>query len=153
MSEPTLKSRFEEAAVAAPKKAWSLFEEFKNFAFKGNVIDLAIGVIVGAAFGKVVDSLVKNLLLPLIGTVLPGDQGYAGWKWVINGKEVPYGQFLGDVVNFLLVSLAVFLFLVKFLGWLTQIRKEEEKPPEKLTKQEELLTEIRDLLKKNEVKV
>jgi large conductance mechanosensitive channel len=152
MSEPTLKSRFGEAAAAGPKKAWSLFEEFKQFAFKGNVIDLAIAVIVGAAFGKVVDSLVKNLLLPLIGTVLPGDQGYAGWKWVINGKEVPYGQFLGDVVNFLLVALAVFLFLVKFLGWLTKARQEEP-PPAKPTRQEELLTEIRDLLKKNEVKV
>jgi large conductance mechanosensitive channel len=152
MSEPTMKSRVEEAAAAAPKKAWSLFEEFKQFAFKGNVIELAIGVIVGGAFGKLVDSLVKSLIMPLIATLLPGDAGYAEWKWVINGTEVPYGRFLAEGVNFLLVALAVFLFLVKFLGWLTRARKEEP-PPEKLTKQEELLTEIRDLLKKGEVKV
>jgi len=79
----------------ARKKAPALFEEFKNFAFKGNVVDLAIGVIVGAAFGKIVDSLVKHLLMPLIGVLLPGNQGYLGWKWVVEGQEIPYGLFLG----------------------------------------------------------
>src|ERR1700739_3431486 len=95
----------------------SMFEEFKAFAFKGNVIDLAVGVIIGAAFGKIVDSLVKNIIMPLIGVVLPGDQGYVGWKWVINGKEVPFGLFLGEVVNFLIIALVLFIFIVKFLGW------------------------------------
>src|SRR3954468_24477250 len=110
MSEPTLKSRFGEVATAAPKKAWSLLDEFRQFAFKGNVIDLAIGVIIGAAFGKAVDALVKSVLMPLLGVLTPGDGGYQTWKWVINGHEIPYGQFLGEVVNFLIVSLAVFLF-------------------------------------------
>src|SRR5436189_3639122 len=87
------------------KKAFTLAEEFKAFAFKGNVIDLAVGVIIGAAFGKIIDSLVKNVFMPLIGAVLPGDQGYVGWKWTIDGKEVPYGLFFGEVVNFLLVAL------------------------------------------------
>ena len=59
------------------------------------MIDLAVGVIIGAAFGKIIDSLVKNIIMPLIGVILPGEQGYLDWKWVINGKEIPYGLFLG----------------------------------------------------------
>lgn len=129
------------------RRATSLADEFRRFAFKGNVIDLAIGVIIGAAFGKIVDSLVKNILMPLISLILPGDQGYTHWKWVIDGKEIPFGLFLGDVVNFLLVALAVFLFIVKFLGWAMRTRKEAEAAPPPLTKDQELLTEIRDLLK------
>lgn len=70
-------------SLETTKKAFSLLEEFKNFAFKGNVIDLAVGVIIGAAFGKIVDSLVKHLIMPLIAVILPGDQGYLGWKLVI----------------------------------------------------------------------
>src|SRR6476619_2448894 len=99
------------------KKSCSLVEEFKNFAFKGNVIDLAVGVILGAAFGKLIDSLVKHLLIPLLSVLLPGEQSYLNWKWVVAGKEVPYGLFLGEAVNFLVVSLALFVFIVKFLGW------------------------------------
>jgi large conductance mechanosensitive channel len=129
------------------KKAFSLFEEFKNFAFKGNVIDLAVGVIIGAAFGKIIESLVKNLLMPLIGVIMPGEQGYLGWKWVINGKEIPYGLFLGEIVNFLIVALALFIFIVKFLGWVTRTKKEEAAAPPPPTKDQELLMEIRDLLK------
>ena len=132
----------------ARKKALSLVEEFKQFAFKGNVIDLAVGVIIGAAFGKIVDSLVKHLLMPLISVVLPGEQGYLGWKWVINGVEVPYGLLLGEVVNFLIVALALYLFIVKFLGLLIKAKKEEAAAPPALTKEQELLTEIRDLLKR-----
>src|SRR6516165_9535079 len=79
------------------QKAYSLFEEFKKFAFKGNVIDLAVGVIIGAAFGKIVDSLVKNIIMPLIGVIMPGDKGYESWKWEINGKEIPYGLFLAEI--------------------------------------------------------
>ena len=132
------------------KKAFSLLGEFKKFAFKGNVIDLAVGVIVGTSFAKIVDSLVKNLIMPLVGVILPGQKGYVGWKWIIEGKEIPYGLFLGEVVNFLVVSAALFLFLVKFLGWLMRTKAEElplTKDQELLTKEQELLTEIRDLLK------
>jgi large conductance mechanosensitive channel len=136
------------AVTGSTKAVLSLADEFRQFAFKGNVIDLAVGVIIGAAFGKIVDSLVKHVLMPLISVVLPGDQGYVGWKWVINGKEIPYGLFLGEVINFLIVSLAVFLFIVKFLGWLNRFRKKEEAAPTLPTKEQELLTEIRDLLKK-----
>jgi large conductance mechanosensitive channel len=127
-----------------------MLEEFKKFALRGNVVDLAVGVIIGAAFGKIVDSLVKQIIMPLIGIVLPGKQGYLDWKWVINGKEVPYGLFLGEVVNFVIVALALFLFIVKFLGWLMRTRKEEMAAVPPLTKDQELLAEIRDLLKHRE---
>ena len=124
-----------------------MWEEFKNFAFKGNVIDLAVGVIIGAAFAKIVDSLVKHIIMPLIAAVLPGEQGYLGWKLVIRGSEVPYGLFLGEVVNFLIVALAIFLFLRKFLGWVIRSKPEEPPPPPPPTREQELLAEIRDLLK------
>jgi len=131
----------------ARKKAFSLFEEFKNFAFKGNVIDLAVGVIIGAAFGKIIDSLVKNLVMPLISVVIPGEQSYVAWKWVINGKEIPYGLFLGEIVNFLIVALALYIFIVKFLGLVMKAKKEEAAAPPPPTRDQELLMEIRDLLK------
>jgi large conductance mechanosensitive channel len=131
------------------KKAVSLFEEFKRFAFKGNVIDLAVGVIIGAAFGKIIDSLVKHVIMPLISLIMPSEQGYAAWKFVLNGKEIPYGLFIGEVVNFIIVALALFIFIVKFLGWIMRERAAEPAPapPPLITKEEELLTEIRDLLK------
>jgi large conductance mechanosensitive channel len=133
-------------ALEPAQKALSLVGEFKNFALKGNVIDLAVGVIIGAAFGKIVDSLVKSVLMPVIGIILPGDESYLGWKWTISGQEILYGQFLGELLNFLVVALALFIFIVKFLGWVMRARMGEagEKPP---TKEEVLLAEIRDLLK------
>jgi large conductance mechanosensitive channel len=132
---------------SASKRALSLFEEFKTFAFKGNVIDLAVGVIIGAAFGGIIKSLVDNVLMPLIGAALPGEQGYKGWAATVNGKSIPYGLFLAEVVNFLLIALVLFVFIVKFLGWLMKAKKEEAAAPPPLTKYQELLTEIRDLLR------
>lgn len=126
------------------RKAFSLLEEFKAFAFKGNVIDLAVGVIIGAAFGKIISSLVDNILMPLLGVVLPGDKGYEGWAIAVGEKTIPYGKFLGDLVNFLVVALALFFFIVKFLGWVMHAKKAAPPAP---TKDQELLTEIRDLLK------
>jgi large conductance mechanosensitive channel len=137
------------AMLAPRKKALSLYEEFRAFAFKGNVIDLAVGVIIGAAFAKIIDSLVKSIIMPFIAVLMPGEQSYVDWVWVVNGKKIPYGQFLGEVVNFLIVALVLFLFIVKFLGWVMRSRKAEaESPPPPLTKEQELLTEIRDLLKR-----
>lgn len=132
------------------KQAASLFDEFKNFAFKGNVVDLAVGVIIGGAFGKIVDSLVKNLIMPSIAVVMPGDQEYVTWAWTVNGKAIPYGLFLAEVVNFLILAAVLFLFIVKFLGWLMRSRTAAvaapQSPPPPTT-QEVLLMEIRDLLK------
>jgi large conductance mechanosensitive channel len=130
------------------KKAFSLFDEFKNFAFKGNVIDLAVGVIIGAAFGKIIDSLVKQVMMPLITAVIPADTSYLEWYLPINGQKVEYGKFLGEIVNFLLVALILFIFIVKFLGWVMRAKKAEAAAPPPLTKDQELLMEIRDLLKK-----
>lgn len=134
------------------KKAFSLLDEFKAFAFKGNVVDLAVGVIIGAAFGAVVNSMVKNIMMPLIGTVMPDSKGYAGMKWVVNGSEIMYGQFIADVITFIITAFAVFIFIVKFLGFLSNMRKKQEAAapppaPPAPTKEELLLTEIRDILK------
>jgi len=138
-------------ALNASRKAFTLLEEFQRFAIKGNVIDLAVGVIIGAAFGKIVDSLVKNIIMPLIAVIVPGNQTYLEWKQPINGQVIPYGLFLGEVVNFLIVSAALFLFSVKFLGWISRLRKAEAESelsaPPPPTKEQELLMEIRDLLK------
>jgi large conductance mechanosensitive channel len=130
------------------KKAFSVVDEFKAFAFKGNVVDLAVGVIIGGAFGKIVDSLVKSVIMPLIGAFLPGEQGYLGWKIAINGKDIPYGLFIGEVVNFLIVAAALFFFIVKFLGFLMKKKEAEVVAPPPPTKDQQLLTEIRDLLAK-----
>jgi large conductance mechanosensitive channel len=134
-------------AAEAKTKALSLLDEFKKFAFKGNVIDLAIGVIIGAAFGKIVDSLVKQVIMPVIAAVMPGKQGYTELFWEINGQKVFYGQFLGEVVNFLIVALALYIFIVKFLGFVLRTKKADAAAPPPPTKDQELLTEIRDLLK------
>src|SRR5262245_47312236 len=99
------------------RKARTLLEEFRNFAFKGNVVDLAVGVIIGAAFSNIVKSLVDNIIMPLIALVVPGEKGYEHWAVTIGGKTVPYGKFLGEVVNFLIIAFVLYLFIVKFLGW------------------------------------
>jgi len=130
-----------------PAKPLALFEEFKNFALKGNVIDLAVGVIIGAAFGKIVDSLVKHIIMPTVGVLLPGEQGYLGWKLVINGKDIPYGLFIGEMVNFIIVAFALYLFIVKFLGFIMKAKKAEAATPPAPTRDQELLAEIRDLLR------
>jgi large conductance mechanosensitive channel len=130
------------------KKAFSVVDEFKAFAFKGNVVDLAVGVIIGGAFGKIVDSLVKSVIMPLIGAFLPGEQGYLGWKVVVNGKDIPYGVFIGEVVNFLIVAAALFFFIVKFLGFLMKKKEADVAAPPPPTMDQQLLTEIRDLLAK-----
>jgi large conductance mechanosensitive channel len=127
-------------------KARTLLDEFKAFAFKGNVVDLAIGVIIGGAFQKIVDSLVKYLIMPLLAVILPGQQGYTAWRVTIRGSTLPYGLLLGDFVQFLLMAAVLFVFLRKFLGWLMRSKGPEEAAPP-LTRQEELLAEIRDLLK------
>lgn len=129
------------------EKGLSLLQEFKSFALKGNVIDLAVAVIIGGAFGKIIDSLVKHIIMPLVSVIMPSEQSYLAWKLTLNGKDIPYGLFLGEVVNFLIVALALFIFMVKLLGWIMKSKKEEVKAPPPPTKDQELLTEIRDLLK------
>ncbi len=146
----TNKSHFKVVGTRSATVATTFLEEFRRFALKGNIIDLAVGVIIGGAFGKIIDSLVKHIILPSVSLLFPSNQSYVGWKITAEGKEIPYGLFLGEVVNFLVVALALFIFAVKFLGWLAKLRANEiatPASPPAPTKDQELLTEIRDLLK------
>jgi large conductance mechanosensitive channel len=119
-----------------------MWNEFKQFAMKGNVIDLAVGVIIGAAFGKIVSSLVADIIMPLVGVIIGGvDFDFSNLAY---GK-LAYGKFIQTVVDFLIISFSIFLF-VKFIN---RFKKKEE-PAEvvvKVDRTEELLAEIRDLLK------
>ena len=122
-----------------------MFSEFKKFALKGNVVDLAVGVIIGAAFGKIVTSLVNDIIMPLIGLLL-GGVSFANLNFPIGDAVVAYGIFIQTIVDFFIVAFSIFLF-IKLFNRLK--RKEEEIIPEPPapTKEEELLAEIRDLLK------
>ncbi|MCM1489265.1 MAG: large-conductance mechanosensitive channel protein MscL [Muribaculum sp.] len=132
--------------------------DFKEFAMKGNVVDMAVGVIVGGAFGKIVSSLVNDIIMPIISLVTGGD-GYKNLKYVITaGKEavgdaaaveevaINYGLFIQNIVDFLIIAFSIFVALRVIMKFK---KKEEEAPapaPEP-TPEEKLLTEIRDLLK------
>ncbi len=128
----------------------SLFNEFKQFVARGNVIDLAVGVIMGAAFTAIVNSLVNGVVMPLVGYAI-GGVNFTDFKIVLNPAvgETPevailYGGFIQQIINFFIVALVVFMIL-KAINKLP--RKKEEAPP-KPSAEELLLTEIRDLLKK-----
>lgn len=123
-----------------------MWNEFKKFAFKGNVIDLAVGVVIGAAFGKIVSSLVKDIITPLLGMVL-GGVNFTDLKLTFGKSSIMYGNFIQTIFDFLIIAAAIFMF-VKVFNKLTSKREEEEKEelPEP-TKEEEILGEIRDLLK------
>lgn len=120
----------------------SLLRDFRDFAFKGNMIDLAVAVVIGAAFTKLITSVVDNIIMPLLSYVTP-EQSYT--EWMIGRIKV--GAFLGDFVSFLILALVVFIVIVKAVGWLAA-RGREKAPvgPPPLTKDQELLMEIRDLL-------
>ena len=123
-----------------------MWNEFKKFAFKGNVIDLAVGVVIGAAFGKIVSSLVKDVITPLLGMVL-GGVDFTDLKLTFGKSSIMYGNFIQTIFDFLIIAASIFMF-VKVFNKLTSKREEEkeEELPEP-TKEEELLGEIRDLLK------
>lgn len=125
-----------------------MWQEFKKFAVRGNVIDLAVGVIIGGAFGKIVSSLVNDIIMPLVGLILGGID-FSELSWKVGEAEVKYGAFLQTVVDFLVISFSIFLF-VKLLNNLHErIKKQEEtkQTAPTMTKEQQLLTEIRDLLK------
>lgn len=136
----------------------SFIQDFKAFALKGNVMDMAVGVIIGGAFGKIVTSLVNDVLMPAIG-MLTGNVDFTNLVLKLGeGEEaavLKYGQFIQNVVDFLIIALCIF-FMVKGIAKLSSLKKEEEAPapapapaPEpEPSAEEKLLTEIRDLLKK-----
>ena len=123
-----------------------LMKEFKEFALKGNVMDLAVGVIIGAAFGAIVKSLVEDIITPLILTPLLETAGLEDIKDLTWGAGVKYGLFLSNVLSFLIVAFALFM-IVK--GVNAARRKDEEAPaaPPAPTNEEKLLMEIRDAIK------
>jgi large conductance mechanosensitive channel len=86
--------------------------------------------------------------MPLVSLLMPGQQGYLNWKLVVGAKEVPYGLFIGEVVNFLIIAAVLFIFIVKFIGLITKSKQKEAAALPVLTKDQELLSEIRDLLTK-----
>jgi len=118
-----------------------MWNEFKQFAMKGNVLDLAVGVIIGSAFGKIVSSLVQDVLMPLIG-LLSGGINFTGLAIKIGGAQLKYGQFIQNVINFFIISFSIFLF-IKVINHF----KRKDEAEKKIDKKEELLMEIRDLLK------
>ena len=123
-----------------------MIKEFKKFISRGNVVDLAVGVVIGSAFSKIVSSLVDNIIMPLVG-ILIGGIDFTKLSLTVFGVNVQFGIFLQNVVDFLIIALSIFMF-VKLIG---KIRKKEEPKPEppKGPTTEELLAEIRDLLKEN----
>ncbi|HDR4711620.1 large conductance mechanosensitive channel protein MscL [Bacillus cereus] len=125
-----------------------MWNEFKKFAFKGNVVDLAVGVVIGAAFGKIVSSLVKDIITPLLGMVL-GGVDFTSLHFGYGKSAVMYGNFIQTIFDFLIIAASIFMF-VKVFNKLTSKREEEEEKEEDIpepTKEEVLLGEIRDLLK------
>ena len=124
-----------------------MFKEFKEFISKGNVLDLAVGVIVGGAFGKIVTSLVDDIIMPIIGLIIGGID-FSGLSLKIGDATVKYGMFIQNIVNFLIIAFSIFL-VVKAVNKMRRIKPEKEEAtaePQK-TNEEILLTEIRDLLK------
>ncbi len=124
-------------------------EEFKAFAMKGNVIDLAVAVVIGAAFGKIVSSLVANIITPIIG-LLMGGVDFSGLAYTIGDAEVTYGVFIQSVIDFVIVAFVIFM-VVKAINKATALGKKEEEAPEKPKEPSEevkLLREIRDNLKR-----
>ncbi|MBB5148446.1 MULTISPECIES: large conductance mechanosensitive channel protein MscL [Ureibacillus] len=125
-----------------------MWKEFKEFAMKGNVIDLAIAVVIGAAFGQIVSSLVDNIIMPLVGILTGGIDFTKSFIWQVGDATVSFGIFLQSVIDFLIISFAIFMF-IRIINKIAKKKKEEaveESAPELDTK-EELLKEIRDLLK------
>jgi len=103
-------------AQGKEKSMKGLWNEFRNFAFKGNMIDLAVAVVIGGAFGAVVTSMVKNIIMPILSYVIPNKGGYQAWHF----GRVMIGEFLSDVLNFVIIAMAVFLMIVKIMGYLMQ---------------------------------
>jgi len=135
----------------------SFFKEFRDFAMRGNVVDLAVGVIIGAAFGKIVSSLVANIIMPPLGLLI-GGVDFKQFKWVLKPAEgatppviMEYGVFIQSVFDFIIVAFAIFI-AIKLMNKLNK-KKEVEKPVAKPSNEEVLLSEIRDLLKQQNGKI
>lgn len=134
-----------------------LIQEFKAFAARGNVIDMAVGIIIGAAFGKIVSSFVGDVIMPPIGLIL-GGVDFSDLAVTLKAAEgatpavvIAYGKFIQTIIDFLIISFAIFMGL-KAINTLKKKQEEEAAAPAGPTKDQELLTEIRDLLKSQQGK-
>ncbi|ACL75779.1 large-conductance mechanosensitive channel protein MscL [Ruminiclostridium cellulolyticum] len=136
-------------------KKSKFISEFKEFISRGNVVDLAVGVIIGSAFTAIVNSLVNQIIMPVIGFII-GGINFSDFKWTLKNAEgdtpevaVYFGSFIQQVVNFLIIAFVVFM-MVKLINMLKRKKEKEieEIKEEKVSKEEILLTEIRDLLRK-----
>lgn len=123
----------------------SFIKEFKEFAVKGNVMDMAVGVIIGGAFGKIVTSVVNDLLMPLVG-VLTGGVDFTGLAIQVGEAKVMYGNLIQNVLDFFIVAFCIFL-MVKGINRFKSKPEAEAEAPAEPSAEEKLLTEIRDLLK------
>jgi large conductance mechanosensitive channel len=121
-----------------------VIKEFRDFAVKGNVVDLAVGVIIGAAFGKIVSSLVTDIIMPLVGVAIGGVH-FESLTTRVGDAQVAYGKFIQSIVDFLIIAASIF-FAVRLIN---HLRRKSEKEPEKAVppRDVQLLEEIRDLLK------
>lgn len=130
-----------------------MLKEFKEFISKGNVLDLAVGVVMGSAFSGIVTSLVNDIIMPLVGLLIGGID-FSGMKATVGEASIAYGNFIQNIVNFLIIALSIFVF-IKFINRLSKkVKKEEEakETEEKVDPQTKLLEEIRDELKKSNKK-
>jgi large conductance mechanosensitive channel len=123
----------------------SWVKEFREFAVKGNVVDLAVAVIIGAAFGKIVSSFVADIIMPLIGIFI-GGINYEDLVIEVGDAQVTYGKFVQNVIDFIVIAFVIFL-MVKMINHLRR-KSEKEPPAAPPPRQEQLLEEIRDLLKR-----
>ncbi|ANE77733.1 large-conductance mechanosensitive channel protein MscL [Dickeya solani] len=130
----------------------SVIKEFREFAMRGNVVDLAVGVIIGAAFGKIVSSLVSDIIMPPLGLLL-GGVDFKQFHWVLREAQgniaavsINYGVFIQNIFDFIIVAFAIFM-AIKLMNKLRRTQQEEPSAPPKISAEEKLLTEIRDLLK------
>ncbi|RSK23936.1 large conductance mechanosensitive channel protein MscL [Bacillus sp. HMF5848] len=119
-----------------------MWQEFKKFALKGNVVDLAVAVIIGGAFNKIVKSLVDNILMPLVGTLL-GGVSFEDLKVTVGDAEILYGVFIQSVVDFFIIAFSIFVFVKVY----RKLERKEEQKGAKPETQEDLLRQIRDLLR------
>ncbi len=124
----------------------SFLKEFKDFAMRGNVMDMAVGVIIGGAFGKIVSSLVDDIFMPIIG-VLTGGIDFSNLSIKVEDANVKYGMFLQNVIDFLIIAFCIFL-MIKAINKLSAKKEAEPEAPAEPSTTEKLLAEIRDELKK-----
>ena len=124
----------------------ALLNEFKTFLLRGNVIDLAVAVVLGAAFGAVITSLVNNILMPIIAMIF-GKPDFSDLHFTINDAVFGYGAFITALINFVLIAAAIFFFVVKPVNMIMERRKRGEEPEAEVPEDIQLLREIRDALR------